>query len=44
MTNVGLQELTSLTGLTELNVYDCSTTQAGRDTLKTALPALTLYW
>jgi Leucine-rich repeat (LRR) protein len=44
VTNVGLQNLTSLTALTKLYLYDTSTTQAGRNALKAALPALTIYY
>ena len=41
VTDVGLQELTSLTKLIHLNVYYCATSKAGRDTLKAAIPGLT---
>ena len=39
-TDAGLQHLTSLSRLTSLVVWGCSTTQAGREALKAALPAL----
>ena len=42
MTDVGLQHLTPLTTLTKLYLGGTSTTQAGRDALKAALPALTI--
>ena len=44
VTDVGLQHLTSLTALTTLYLLHTSTTQAGRDALKAALPALSIYW
>jgi hypothetical protein len=43
VTDVGLQELTTLTALTVLNVVGCSTSKAGRDALKAAIPGLTIY-
>ena len=43
VTDAGLQQLTSLTALTQLHLYGNSTTQAGRDALKAALPALTIW-
>jgi len=42
VTNVGLLHLSSLTALTKLDLGGTSTTQAGWDALKTALPALTI--
>jgi hypothetical protein len=42
LTDAGLQHLTSLTALTKLYIRGTSTTQAGRNALKTALPALTV--
>ena len=42
VTDVGLQHLTSLTALTKLYLRGTSTTQAGRNALKAALPALTI--
>ena len=42
VTDVGLQHLSSLTALTKLSIDGTSTTQAGRNALKTALPALTI--
>jgi hypothetical protein len=44
VTDAGLQHLMSLTALSVLYLYDTSTTQAGRNALKAALPALTIYW
>jgi Leucine-rich repeat (LRR) protein len=43
VTDVGLQELTTLTALTQLGVHGCSTSKAGRDALKAAIPGLTIY-
>jgi hypothetical protein len=43
VTDVGLQELTTLTALTKLYVYGCSTSKAGRDALKAAIPGLTIH-
>ena len=47
VTDVGLQHLSSLSALTELylyiSVYGTSTTQTGRNALKAALSALTIY-
>jgi hypothetical protein len=43
VTDVGLQHLTSLTVLTDIDVNETSTTQAGRTALKAALPALVFY-
>jgi len=43
VTDAGLQHCTSLTALTTLSLGGTSTTQAGRDALKAALPALTTY-
>jgi hypothetical protein len=40
--DAGLQHLMSLTALSELHLYGTSTTQAGRNALKAALPALTI--
>ena len=42
VTDAGLQHCTSLTALSELSLYRTSTTQAGRNSLKAALPALTV--
>jgi len=42
--DAGLQHLSSLTALTTLIFDNTSTTQAGRNALKTALPALTIRW
>ena len=42
VTDVGLQELTSHTALTTLYLYGCSTTKAGQDALKAAIPGLTI--
>ena len=42
VTDVGLQELTSLVALNTLHLNGCSTTKAGRDALKTAIPGLTI--
>ena len=44
VTDVGIRHLSSLTALTRLRLYNTSTTQAGRNALKAALPALTIYW
>jgi Leucine-rich repeat (LRR) protein len=44
VTDAGLQHLMSLTALSELFLYGTSTTQAGRNALKAALPALHMYW
>ena len=43
VTDEGLQHCTSLTALSTLFLYDTSTTQAGRDALEAALPALRIY-
>ena len=43
VTDVGLQHCTSLTALSPLFLYDTSTTQAGRNAIKAALPALNMY-
>jgi hypothetical protein len=43
VTDAGLQHLTSLTALSHLHLYDTSITQAGRNALWAALPALTIY-
>ena len=43
VTDVGLQHLTSLTALTTLDLRGTSTTKAGRNSLKAALPALAIY-
>ena len=43
VTDVGLQHCKSLTALSELFLGGTSTTQAGRNALKAALPALTIY-
>jgi hypothetical protein len=43
VTDVGLQHCTSLTALSTLCLYNTSTTQAGRNALKAALPALTIH-
>ena len=43
MTDVGLQHLSSLTALNTLYVSGTSTTQAGKNALKAALPALTIH-
>jgi hypothetical protein len=42
VTDAGLQHLVSLTALSMLYIYGISTTQAGRNALKAALPALTI--
>jgi hypothetical protein len=42
MTDVGLQELTSLTKLTNLILRSSFTTKAGWDALKAAIPGLTI--
>jgi hypothetical protein len=42
VTDVGLQELTSLAALNTLHLLSCSTTKAGRDALKAAIPGLTI--
>ena len=42
VTNVGLQHLESLTALTRLYLFHTSTTRAGQNALKAALPALTI--
>jgi hypothetical protein len=44
VTDAGLQHLMSLTALSELYLYGTSTTQAGRNALEAALPALTIYY
>jgi Leucine-rich repeat (LRR) protein len=43
VTDAGLQHLMSLTALSELYLGDTFTSQAGRNALKAALPALTIY-
>jgi hypothetical protein len=43
VTDAGLQHLMSLTALSHLFLGGSSTTQAGRNALKAALPALTIY-
>ena len=43
VTDVGLQHLTSLTALTTLYLHGTSTTKAGQNALKAALPALTIH-
>jgi len=43
VTDVGLQHCKSLTALSELGLEGTSTTQAGRNALKAALPALSIY-
>ena len=43
LTDAGLQHLTSLTALTTLILGGTSTSQAGRNKLKAALPALAIY-
>ena len=42
VTDVGLQELTSLTKLTNLILRSSFTTKAGWDALKAAIPGLTI--
>jgi hypothetical protein len=42
VTDVGLRHLTSLTALTTLYLGGTSTTKAGQDALKAALPALVI--
>jgi len=42
VTGAVLQHLSSLTALTTLSIYGTSTTQAGKDALKAALPALSI--
>jgi hypothetical protein len=42
VTDVGLQELTSLAALNTLHLFECSTTKAGRDALKAAIPGLVI--
>ena len=42
VTDAGLQHLMSLTALSRLFLGGTSTTQAGRNALKAALPALTI--
>jgi hypothetical protein len=42
VTDAGLQHLMSLTALSKLFLHGTSTTQAGRNALKAALPALTI--
>jgi hypothetical protein len=44
VTDAGLQHLMSLTALCVLYLDGTSTTQAGRNALKAALPALTIYY
>ena len=43
VTDVGLQHCNSLTALSRLDLYNTSTTQAGRNALKAAFPNLTIY-
>jgi len=43
VTDTGLQDLLSVTALRRLKLYYTSTTQAGRNALKAALPALTIH-
>jgi hypothetical protein len=43
VTDAGLQHLMSLTALSVLSLHGTSTTQAGRNALKAALPTLTIY-
>ena len=43
VTDVGLQHLSSLMALNTLYVSGTSTTQAGKNALKAALPALTIH-
>ena len=43
VTDSGLQELTTLTSLTRLSLWFCSTSKAGRDALKAAIPGLVTY-
>jgi hypothetical protein len=42
VSDVGLQELSSLSALTTLDVWGCSTSKAGWDALKAALPGLAI--
>ena len=42
VTDAGLQHLTSLTALARLSLHGTSTTKAGQNTLKAAVPALTI--
>jgi hypothetical protein len=44
VTDAGLQHLVSLTALSELSLDATSTTHAGRNALKAALPALIIHW
>ena len=44
VTDVGLQHCKSLTALSCVFLHGTSTTQAGRNALKAALPALTIHW
>jgi hypothetical protein len=44
VTDAVLRELRCLSALTELHLYGTSTTQAGQNELKAALPALTIFW
>jgi hypothetical protein len=44
VTDVGLQHLSSLPALTDLFLYNTSTTQAGRNALKAAMPALNIHF
>ena len=44
VTDVGLRNLSSLTALTELFLPFTSTTQAGQNALKAAIPALVIHW
>ena len=44
LTDAGLQHCKSLTALSQLYLRGTSTTQAGRNALKTALPALEINW
>jgi hypothetical protein len=43
LTDAGLQHLMSLTALSHLSLHSTSTTQAGRNALKAALPALAIH-
>ena len=44
VTDVGLWELRGLTKLTYISLLHTSTSQAGRDALKAALPTLRIFW
>jgi hypothetical protein len=43
VTNVGIQELSSLSSLNHLSLYGCSTSKAGQNALKAAIPGLIIY-